>query len=215
MKYTDRFEAGKYLAGNLKKYKSTNSLVLALPRGGVPVAYIVAKSLNLPLEVLVSRKIGAPNNPEFGIGAISENSTVVLDKELIKQLKILENSLSRLKMEEERELKRRINKYRKGKKLPNLKGKTAIIIDDGLATGVTAFAAVEAVNKLKPERLVLAVPVCAKETAKKIKEKVDEFYCNFAASVLKAIGLYYEDFGQISDREVIKLLKRAEDRFAK
>ena len=202
--FQDRTDAGKKLAAALVSYKDSSVVVLALPRGGVVVGYQVSKELNLPLEVLLVRKIGAPFNPESAIGAISEKNTIVMSKNSIVDLN--QEKVKKTIDREEIELERRIKIYRQGRQLSDLKNKTVIIIDDGLATGLTAQAAIAAVKKFKVKRVIFASPVCAKDSLSTISDQVDNINCLLVPDYLSAIGLYYEDFSQVSDEEVIRLL---------
>lgn len=207
--FINREQAGRDLARALLDYKREHPLVLALPRGGVVLGYEVAKELNAPLEVLISRKIGAPHNPEFGVGAISENDTLLLDTDTISVLGIEEKDLYATITQEKEELERRIAVYRQGNPLPSLEGKTVIIVDDGLATGVTARAAIEAVSQENILQVVFAAPVCNAEVAEGIQTKVDQVVCLHTPLEMRAIGLYYQDFEQVSDAEVMRLLDKA------
>lgn len=204
--FKDREEAGKLLAAKLKKYKTGNPLVLALPRGGVVVGYQIAKILALAMDVIIVRKIGSPRDPEFGIGAIAEGGISVLDNRSVKILGISEEQSAEMISREKKELDRRLELYRGGKCLAFAKGKTVIIADDGLATGVTALAAIQAVRKLNPLKMIFAVPVCSFEASDSIGKKVDEFICLSNRENLRAIGLYYRNFSQVSDEEVLQLL---------
>ena len=208
MTFKHRRHAGQKLAQALGRYHLKDASILALPRGGVPVAYQIARSLHLPLTVLVSRKIGAPGNPEYGIGAVSEFDTVVLDRPAIRALGISDSQIKAIKISETKELDRRIDTYRQSKKLPDLTGKTAVLVDDGLATGVTAKSAIQAVKQLHPQKVILAVPVCAAQTAAELKNWVDDLVCLHAPTNLRAIGLYYRDFAPTTDQEVVRLLHR-------
>lgn len=210
MVFKDRREAGEKLAGKLLRYRKENSFVLAVPRGGVPVGFEVAKVLQCPLNVLVVRKIGLSGNREFGIGAIAEGGVQVLDNTTIKALDIGEKELVDIIDLEERELKRRIKIYQDDTLLPNLAGKTAILVDDGIATGITAKAGIEAVKKLNPQKIILAIPVCALDTAEKLRPLVDDIVCLITPAVFMAVGSWYKDFAQISDKEVVELLKKYE-----
>lgn len=205
--FWDRQEAGKVLVKQLRNYKK-NSLVLALPRGGVIVGYEVAKQLGVLLDVVVVRKLGIPWRKELGLGAIAEGDTLYVDQAAVEQLDIGEHILAAVKKEENKELQRRIRVYRDGHHLPSLSGKTVIIVDDGVATGGTMLAAIQAVKKQQPKYLVVAVPVCAKDTAEVIREKVDHLICIDEAQDMDAIGRYYQDFHQVTDEEVVELLHK-------
>lgn len=206
MQFRDRADAGKQLAKRLIIYKNTNSIILALPRGGVPVAFEIAKALHLPMSVIIARKIGAPGNPEFGIGAISENAVSVLDEKSINSLQITDEKLVQLIRHEAGELKRRIDMYRDGKSLPDVSGKNTILIDDGLATGVTAQAAIGALRKFGPQKIIFASPICSPDNIKKIKTMADKIICLHCDPALRAIGAYYKNFDQINDEEVLYYL---------
>lgn len=207
--FTNRQEAGRKLAGKLIEYKDQNPFVLAIPRGGVVVAYEVSLKLHAPLDVIVVRKVGHPQNLEFGIGAIAEENVFVLDRDTIHALNIPRDKIDTVIEKENKELERRVLLYRKGRPLLSLKGKTAIVVDDGIATGVSAQAAIEAVYKLKPKHLVFACPACSKETVDKMRKKVDDFICLEASFDFGAVGSFYQNFPQISDEEVIEILEKA------
>lgn len=209
MQFEDRGDAGNRLGKRLGKMPVHKPLVLALPRGGVPVGYEISQKLHIPLEVLVSRKIGSPNNIEFGIGAVAENDVVIADRMTMKAMGITQGLLNQLIKAERVELLRRIKMYREGRKLPSLTGRTAILVDDGLATGVTMRAAVKAVNRLNPKEIVVAIPVCAHESAAEIEHLVTVLLCLTEPYDLRAIGNYYRHFEPIKDDEVVTLLERA------
>lgn len=211
MIFKDRQEAGKKLATELLKYRSENPIVLALPRGGVPIGYEVAEVLHAPLDVIIVRKIGAPGNAEFGIGAISELGVRVLDEETITLMGLDKIEINNVISLEEIELKRRASLYREGRSLPDLKGKTVILVDDGLATGVTANAAINAVKKLNPKKIIYATPVCAQNNAADLKTKIDTVICLAKPLEFLSVGSWYQNFRQISDDEVIDLLKQARE----
>lgn len=208
MIFEDRQDAGRQLASKLKTYKNKQLIVLALPRGGVPVGFEIARTLAVPLDVLIVRKIGSPANPEFGIGAVAEGGVRVLDWTVIKQLGISENELDGIIKREEEELKRRVKIYRNDKPLPLFKNKTVIIVDDGLATGVTARAGIIAVKKQKPKQIIFVSPVCARDAARKIKHLVKKIICVLVPVSLSAIGSWYRNFEQITDEKVIELLRQ-------
>ena len=211
MLFEDREDAGRRLAERLRHYADENPVVFALPRGGVPVGFEVSRSLNAPLEVIVARKLGAPGQPEFGIGAVALGSVRVLNERAVQALGIPDDYLDRIAEKETAEAERRLRLFRGDLPYPDLSGRTAILVDDGLATGVTARAAVEALKLRKPGRLVLAAPVCAAQTAELFRSKVDELVCLVAPSDLGAIGLWYKNFDQTTDEEVVQLLEKARD----
>ena len=204
--FEDRVDAGRKLAEKLLKFKDKDAIVLAIPRGGVEVGAEIAKKLNLELDVIVVRKLGYPPEPEYGIGAISENNSVYLDEKAIKSLDLSKSQIDRIRNEEEKELKRRVFLYRKGKSLQSLKRKTVILVDDGLATGVSAQASIIAVRKKSPGIIVFATPVSGGDSANIIRKKVDLFISVLEANELFAIGAFYRNFEQVSDEKVIELL---------
>lgn len=209
MYYKDRYDAGRKLAQELLPYKNENPVILAMPRGGVIIGYEVSKLLKAPLDVFVARKIGAPFYPELGIGAIAPNGVKMLNYELIHSLNIPEYEIETVIERESIELQRRIEFYRAGLPEMDLEGKTAILVDDGLATGITAKASVFAVKKTNPKKIILAVPVSPPDTANELRNEVDIFICLHEPPEFYAVGAYYLNFEQIEDKEVINLLEKA------
>ena len=207
--FEDREDAGRRLAERLARYRDERPVVFALPRGGVPVGYEISRSLGVPLDVFVARKLGAPGQPEFGIGAVAPGGVRVLNANVVERLGIPADYLETVTRKETAEVERRLRYFRGGRPEPEVRGRTVILVDDGLATGVTAQAAVEALRRLGPRRLVLAAPVCAAQTTERIGPEVDELVCLAAPPDLGAIGFWYRDFEQTSDEEVIVLLERA------
>lgn len=207
--FRDRVDAGRRLADRLTRYRDENPIVLALPRGGVPVAFEVSRALGAPLDVFIARKLGAPGQPELGIGAVTQGGTRVLNERIVQQLGIPDDYLERIAAKEEEEVRRRLHLLRGDRPEPDVRGRTVILVDDGLATGVTARAAVKALREREPRRLVLAVPVCAAQTAEVIRNEVDDLISLETPSDLYAIGFWYEDFEQVSDDEVVEMLERA------
>lgn len=207
--FEDRSEAGKKLAESLKKYAKESPVILALPRGGVPIGFEVAKTLGAPLNVIVTRKLGFPGNKEFGIGAIGENDTEVLDQRTLALFGLPKEYLDEEIGEEKAELNRRIAIYRQNKPLPNLKDKTVILVDDGLATGVTAKAAIEAIKKQGPKKIIFASPVCAYETVQDLSNLVDKVVCVASPMEFLSVGSWYKYFPQLSDQEVVNLLSQS------
>ena len=205
-RFADRHAAGRELAGHLHRFASQDPVVLGLARGGVPVAYEVARALDAPLDVLVVRKIGAPGNPEYGIGAIAEGNVRVLSPEAVRHLLISAEELEAAVAREQAELDARVRRYRRGRPAVEVKGRTAIVVDDGLATGGTARAALRAVRARGPRKLVLAVPVGAPETVESLREEADEVICLLQPELMWAVGLWYEHFEPTSDAEIAKLL---------
>jgi putative phosphoribosyl transferase len=207
-RFRDRRDAGHRLAGLLRPLASDDPVVVGLPRGGVPVASEVAAALNAPLEVLAVRKLGAPHNPEYGIGAIAEDGTRVFDAEALAVLGIGGAALESIVARETEELRRRVVAYRGGRPLLDLRSRTVVVVDDGVATGVTDTAALRAIRRLAPRRLVLAVPVCAPDSAARLREEADEVVCLIEPSLLYGVGQWYSDFSQVSDDEVLLALGR-------
>jgi predicted phosphoribosyltransferase len=207
--FEDREDAGRRLAERLTRYRDERPVVFALPRGGVPVGYEISRSLGAPLDVFVSRKLGAPGQPEFGIGAVAPGGVRVLNGNVVERLGIPDDYLEAVTRKELAEVERRLRHFRGDRPEPEVRDRTVILVDDGLATGVTARAAVEALRRLGPRRLILAAPVCAAQTAGLIGPEVDELVCLETPSDLGAIGFWYRDFSQTSDEEVIELLERA------
>ncbi len=211
-RFRDRFEAGQRLAEALKHYAGRpRLLVLALPRGGVPVAYQVARALQAPLDVMLVRKLGVPGHEEFAMGAIASGGIRVISHDVVTALGIPNGALDIIVAEEERELRRRERAYRGDRLPPQVQGKTVILVDDGLATGSTMRAAVAALKVQRPERLVIAVPVAAAETCEAMRREADEVVCALAPEPFIAVGQWYQDFSQITDEEVSELLRRADE----
>lgn len=209
MRFRDREEAGRLLAEQLREHAGEAPVVLALPRGGVSVGYEIAQALGVPLDVMVVRKLGVPWHPELGMGALAEGGAVYLNREVLEEAELDPEELRAVIAEEARELERRVHRYRGGRPLPELKGRTVILVDDGLATGGTARAAVRALRGFGAGRIILAVPVAASQTAEQLREEVDVLICVQEPSNLWAIGTWYEDFHQMSDEEVLVLLDQA------
>ncbi|MDZ8186766.1 MAG: phosphoribosyltransferase [Nostoc sp. ChiSLP02] len=210
MRFKDRRIAGQFLAQELVGYANRSDVVvLGLPRGGVPVAFEVAKALNAPLDVLVVRKLGMPDREELAMGAIASGGVQILNKHIIKEANISDEVIARVALREEKELQRREKLYRSDRPLPNLQARTVILVDDGLATGATMWAAVVAVRKQKPAAIVIAVPVAASETCQDLKPKVDKTVCVETPSPFYSVGLWYEKFPQTTDEEVRELLIKA------
>jgi putative phosphoribosyl transferase len=209
-RFRDRTEAGRLLAELLREYAGRDDvIVLALPRGGVPVGYEVAQALGAPLDVFVVRKLGVPGHEELAMGAVATGGLLVLDEGLVRALGIPEEELQRVVEAELRELERRDAAYRGDREPPNLEGKTVILVDDGLATGSTMRAAALAVRRLNPARIVVAVPVAAEETCDAFRDVVDDIVCGVTPNPFRAVGLWYDDFSQTTDEEVRDLLEGA------
>jgi len=210
MLFRDRREAGRLLAQRLRRYAgSPEVIVLALPRGGVPVAYEVARALNAPLDVFLVRKLGVPGHEEFAMGAIATGGVRVVNEGVVRELGIRREAIEEIVRREERELERREATYRGSRGSPDVEGRTVILVDDGLATGSTMRAAAQALRKLGPERIVIAVPVAAPETCEEFQGEVDEIVCARTPQPFQAVGLWYDDFSQTTDEEVRDLLDRS------
>ena len=208
--FRDRIEAGQLLAEKLMRYANQpNVIVLGLPRGGVPVAFEVAKALHAPLDVFVVRKLGTPGRRELAMGAIATGGVRVLNEEVVRGLGIPMEMIDAVTEEEKQELKRRELAYRGSYSEPEVRGKTVILIDDGIATGSTMRAAVRALNVRHPVRLVVAVPTVAGATYAQLRPEVDELVALMTPKLFYGVGQWYEDFSQTNDAEVTELLERA------
>ncbi|RLG03162.1 MAG: phosphoribosyltransferase [Thaumarchaeota archaeon] len=208
MIFRDRLNAGERLAGLLSDYEGERTAVIAIPRGGVEVGYVVASKLSSPLEVTVPRKIGSPADPELAVGAIAEDGTIYIDEEVSKMIGIRDDWI-RIEAERElQEVKRRIEVYRGGKPLPSLKGYTILLVDDGIATGATIIATARFLRKLEPEKLVIAAPVAPPEAVPKLSREADDLRFVETPSPFFAIGQFYQDFSQLSDAQVLEYLSR-------
>jgi predicted phosphoribosyltransferase len=208
--FRDRRDAGRVLAGLLAHYRGRDDVVvLALPRGGVPVGFEVAKALRAPLDVFLVRKLGAPGHEELAMGAIASGGVVVVNDDVLRGLRIKPAAVRRAAELEGRELARREYAYRQGRPPPDVRGKVAIIVDDGLATGSSMRAAVNALQQLHPARIVVAVPAAPTSTCRELEAVVDEVVCATTPSPFQAVGAYYLDFTQTTDDEVIRLLREA------
>ena len=203
MQFKDRHEAGKKLADKLSKYKNKKDvIILGIPRGGVEVGYDVAKKLRVPLSVVVTKKIGYPLNPEFAIGAASSEEYIVDDEYKDLEKEYLKETVNEIK----KEIKRRYNIYTKGK-IPELKNKIVIIVDDGLATGLTMLVAIKYVKSKKPKKVIVATPVAARESFQKAKKQADEIVCLHVPMFFGAVGSFYEEFAQLEDMKVKNYLE--------
>lgn len=210
MRFANRREAGRELARRLAHYaRLPDTLVLALPRGGVPVAFEVARALEAPLDVFVVRKLGVPAQEEVAMGAIAPGGVTVLSETLIQALGIPQRAVSEAIAREQKELERRELLYREGRPRPDVRDRTVILVDDGLATGSTMRAAASALRRLGARRIVVAAPVAAAQTCEEFRQEVDEVVCVHTPEPFRALGMWYADFSQTSDDEVRELLSLA------
>ena len=210
MKYLNRSEAGKVLAQQLKQYVNRDDvLVLALPRGGVPVAFEIASALHAKLDVFIVRKLGVPGHVELAMGAIAMGNVVVLNEEIVKDLMISPAAINAVMAKEQQELQRRTRIFRGDIDLPKIKDQIVILVDDGIATGATMRAAIKALQQLNPARIIAAVPVADDSTCTQIESLVDKLICPLRPTSLCAVGAWYEDFSQTEDDEVHTLLNAA------
>lgn len=210
MLFKDRTAAGQVLAKKLADYANRpNVLVLALPRGGVPVGFEVAKALNAPLDVLIVRKLGVPHNEELAMGAIAAGGVCILNQSIVHQIQISDEEIATVAAQEQRELERRESMYRGDRPFPDFQGQIIILVDDGLATGATMWAAIIAVRQKQPQEIVIAVPVAAPETCEEMCSKVEKIICANTPSPFYSVGMWYEKFPQTTDDEVCELLKKA------
>jgi len=213
--FRDRTEAGQLLAKKLRAYANLpDVLVLGLPRGGVPVAFEVAKALNAPLDVFLVRKLGVPKNSELAMGAIASGGVCLLNDDVVQSYHVSEEAIDLVMEFEKKELQRREELYRKNRPVPNFGDRTIILVDDGLATGSTMRVAVMALQTQKPKRIVVATPIVAAETFSEFQAEVDEIVSVVVPERLWAIGHWYNNFSQTSDEEVCSLLEQANCQFA-
>lgn len=209
--FADRMDAGEVLAGKLLHLKDKNPAVFALARGGVPVGFEIAVALAAPFDAVLVRKIGAPHRDELAIGAIADapHPELVLNEPIIEHLRVPQSYIKRIEARELAEITRRRRLYFGDRPRVEPEGKTAIVVDDGIATGATVRAALRAIRQQQPRRLVLAVPVAAPQTLAELRDEADEIVCLYQPEWLGAVGAFYQDFTQVSDEEVIDLLSRA------
>ena len=207
--FTDRTDAGRKLAASLMDYRDREDvIVLGLPRGGVPVAYEVARALEAPLEALVVRKLGVPGQEEVALGAVAADGSCVLNHDVVNMVGISEAAIQCIIEEQLREIRRREDKYQGNRALPDLAGRCVILVDDGLATGATMRAALALIREKGPSRIVVAVPVGAIDTVQSLRAEADEVICLAEPTFFKSVGQWYLDFSQTSDDEVLALLER-------
>jgi putative phosphoribosyl transferase len=207
--FANRIEAGKRLASALSDFAGTKGVVLAIPRGGVVVGFEIVRALSFVLDVIVPRKIRAPDNPELAIGAVTEDGTMILDQDLVKYLEVSEAYIQKESKYQQSEIKRRIRLYRGNISRISLKNLNVIIVDDGIATGSTMKAALASVRKSGARKVVIAVPVGPSSTIRELENQADQVVCLYTPEPFQAVGEFYEDFSQTTDEEVKKLLKLA------
>jgi putative phosphoribosyl transferase len=207
MPFENRRAAGRELVPLLEKYRSESPIILALPRGGVPVGDEIARALRAQLDVLVVRKLGVPWEPELGFGAITEGDVAFVDNALCWQLGLDRKEVDQIIDQKRKEVEERVRRFRGGARPQSLRGRTVILVDDGIATGGTARAAISVVKAQRPKRVVLAVPVAAPDSARVLAEQVDDFVCIELPERLYAIGAWYSDFTQVSDDEAAAILE--------
>lgn len=209
-KFADRQDAGIMLAKYLGMYANqSNAIVLALPRGGVPVAYETALALSLPLDIFIVRKLGVPGYEELAMGAIASGNTVIFNEPLIRQLNLNQSDIDLVLQKEQEELVRRERLYRGNRSFPSLSNKTVILVDDGIATGASIKAAVAALRKYHPASIVIAVPVAAPDSCAEMAKIADTIICPLRPMNFNAVGMWYDNFSQVSDQEVISLLEKS------
>lgn len=206
--FVDRVEAGKRLTLAFADFGGKNAIVLAIPRGGVAVGYEIADKLGLPLDVIIPRKIGAPDNPELAIGAMTEDGTIILDENLVSYLGVSQDYVKEESVRQKSEIERRLKVYRGNEPYPNLKGRDVIVVDDGIATGSTMKAALASVKNKGARTVIVAVPVGPPSTIEELNKRADRVVCLYTPEYFQAIGQFYVDFNQTTDEEVIQLLKK-------
>lgn len=209
MRFRNRQDAGERLAERLSETPLHEPIILALPRGGVPIGFEVARALHAPLDVFVARKIGAPGHRELGIGAIAEGGDVVADDVALRMLGVSEAQFDQLADRERTELARRVQRYRGDRMLPDLSARDVVLVDDGLATGITAEAALRALRRGRARRIILAAPTCARDAAARLSRLADDVVCVISPVDFVAVGKWYLDFDQTSDDDVVRLLDLA------
>jgi putative phosphoribosyl transferase len=213
--FDDRRDAGLRLAEKLRHREHDRPIVIALPRGGVPVGYEVARELNAPLDVWVVRKVGVPWHPELGVGAVAEGGYTYIARGMLDALGLSEADLADTIERERLEVERRVRLFRAGRARPRLSGRDVLLVDDGIATGGTVRAAVASLRDQGPRRIVLAVPVAAPDTLEELAPEVDDSVCLLAPTAMHAIGLWYRDFRQVSNDEVVRLLAQRREEAAR
>jgi putative phosphoribosyl transferase len=207
--FDDRLDAGRRLANKLLRYRK-KAVVVALPRGGLPVGYEVARKLSVPLDTVVSRKLGAPTNPELAVGAIAPGDVLMIDEKMVDLLNISEEQLEHVLVIEKEEMEKRLNRFNSGGYADVTESENVILVDDGVATGMTTMAAIESVKLIrKPKKIILAVPVASREALSELSLRVDETECLLVVDDLQAVGIWYKNFAQVENEEVMSYLERA------
>jgi predicted phosphoribosyltransferase len=207
-RYRDRCEAGQILAEILRRYKGKEVVVLAVPRGGVPVALPVVRELQCEMDLIIPRKIGAPHQPEVALGAVCEDGGVLLNPHLVQSLGVSDSYINQESASEVNEIKRRLSAYRGLRPPVNIAGRTVIVIDDGVATGFTITAALQSVARRRPAELILAVPVAPQDTIKTLAREVDTVICPLQPEIFYAVGQFYKNFKQLNDENVREMLRQ-------
>lgn len=213
MQFIDRTDAGQKLAKELKAYDGTeNTVIVGLPRGGVPVACEVARRLHLPLDITCPHKIGAPSNPEYAIGAVTESGETIYNKDVLSSMGIPNDYLKSEVEKQKQRARHQLDIYRQGRPRRDFSGKTVILVDDGLATGATMAAAIQSMRAAAAAKVVVAVPVGPQDTLKEMKTLADELVCLYTPSRFYAVGQFYQEFSQTSDEEVIELMAQPQSK---
>ena len=210
MIFRDRKDSGMRLAQALKELKGMNVIVLAIPRGGVPVAKEVASFLGCEMDLIITRKVGAPGNPEFAIGSVTQDGELITDREFATSYGVGERYLIEESKRQADIIKERLRRFRGDRPYPSLKDRIVVVVDDGIATGYTIRAAVQSVRRKNPAKLILAVPVAPRDTIEDLRKEVDQVVCLSAPEIFYAIGEFYENFEQVEDEEVVRILKAIE-----
>ena len=208
--FRDRKDSGTRLAQELKELKGKNAIVLAIPRGGVPVAMEVAKYLGCEMDLIITRKVGAPGNPEFAIGSVTQDGELITDREFATSYGVGERYLVEESKRQADIIKERLRRFRGDRPYPSLKDRIVVVVDDGIATGYTIRAAVQSIRRKNPAKLILAVPVAPQETIEELSKEVDQVVCLSTPEIFYAIGEFYENFEQVEDEEVVRMLKAVE-----
>jgi len=210
--FQNREDAGRQLAAKLQRYRDIQGgVILALPRGGVAVGYQLSIALHLPMDVFITRKIGAPENPEYALGAVTETGNVFLNPDVVAEFRLSHEDMTKIVSDQRQEISRRQQLYRQGRHPLPLKGRPVIIVDDGIATGATFFASLEAIRQQHPKRIVAAIPVGPEDTLVKVRSVVDELVVLATPQSFWAVGSHYVDFKQVEDRDVLEYLKLADE----